>query len=244
MGRTGHSRGPKWPCDGEVPTNPDPVIDDRPKRGIPPYSLLTITSVFFDYLADPVTEVRTRPLESQLGERLRAIRHRRRATLIAVAERADISESFLSQIERGRAGASIATLQRIAGALGVSVADLFEPDVRGARPRVLRRERRPALAFGVLGRKFLLTPRPLENLEVFIAELDVGGATAEEAYTHGDSEELVVCLEGTIELHLGQEAHELGTGDSIFYRSSVPHRVVNSGNDVAEVMWIISPPSL
>ena len=113
-----------------------------------------------------------------------------------------------------------------------------------ARPRVLRRERRPALAFGVLGRKFLLTPQPLENLEVFVAELDAGGATAEEAYTHGDSEELVVCLEGTAELHLGEDVHELGPGDSIFYRSSVPHRVVNSGSETTEVMWVISPPSL
>lgn len=188
--------------------------------------------------------MRTRPLETDLGERLRSIRHRRRATLKEVADRADISESFLSQIERGRVGASIATLQRIAGALGVGVPDLFEPDGDHARPRVLRRERRPALAFGVLGRKFLLTPRPLENLEVFIAELDVAGATADEAYTHGDSEELVVCLEGAIELHLRDEVHELGSGDSIFYRSSVPHRVVNSGKDAAEVMWIISPPSL
>ena len=186
----------------------------------------------------------TESLESQLGARLRSIRQRRRGTLRAVAERAGISESFLSQIERGRAGASIATLQRIAGALGVSVADLFEPDGAAGRPRVLRRESRPTLAFGVLGRKFLLTPRPLENLEVFIAELDVGGATAEEAYVHGDSEELVVCLDGTIELHLGQEVHELGVGDSIDYRSSVPHRVVNAGDGVAEVMWVISPPSL
>jgi len=186
----------------------------------------------------------TESLESQLGARLRSIRQRRRGTLRAVAERAGISESFLSQIERGRAGASIATLQRIAGALGVSVADLFEPDGAAGRPRVLRRESRPTLAFGVLGRKFLLTPRPLENLEVFIAELDAGGATADEPYVHGNSEELVVCLDGTIELHLGQEVHELHAGDSIDYRSSVPHRVVNAGDGVAEVMWVISPPSL
>ena len=191
-----------------------------------------------------VSDGTSQTLEASLGNRLRSIRHRRRATLRAVADRAGISESFLSQLERGRAGASIATLQRIAGALGISVADLFEPDGARGRPRVLRRESRPTLAFGVRGRKFLLTPRPLENLEVFIAELEVGGATAEEAYTHGDSEELVVCLAGTIQLHLGQEVHELGAGDSIDYRSSIPHRVVNAGNGVAEVMWVISPPSL
>ena len=185
-----------------------------------------------------------RSLEAQLGARLRVIRHRRRGTLRAVAQRAGISESFLSQVERGQAAASIASLQRIAVALGVSVADLFEPDGARSRPRVLRRERRPTLPFGRLGTKFLLTPRPLENLEVFIAELDVGGATAEEPYTHGDSEELVVCLAGTIELYLGEELHQLEAGDSIDYRSAVPHRVVNAGDGVAEVMWVISPPSL
>jgi len=194
---------------------------------------------------DPNTATaRNRSLEAQVGKRLRAIRHRRRATLKAVAELAGLSESFLSQVERGRASASIASLGRIAAALGISVADLFEPDGAHARPRVLRRESRPTLALGNLGRKFLLTPRPLENLEVFIGELDPGGATADEPYTHGDSEELVVVLSGTVHLQLGADVHELRPGDSVDYRSSTPHRVVNVGSEVAEVMWIISPPSL
>ena len=126
----------------------------------------------------------------------------------------------------------------------MSVADLFEPDGVRTRPRVLRRESRPTLALGNLGRKFLLTPRPLENLEVFVGELDVGGATADEPYTHGDSEELVVVLSGVIHLQLGSELHELEAGDSIDYPSSIPHRVVNVGDEVAEVIWVISPPSL
>ena len=78
-----------------------------------------------------------------VGERLRAIRRLRRATLKTVADRAGLSESFLSQVERGRANASVASLQRIAAALGVNVTDLFEPNGSSARPRVLRRESRP-----------------------------------------------------------------------------------------------------
>jgi len=183
-------------------------------------------------------------LDAQVGARLRAIRRLRRATLKVVAERAGLSESFLSQVERGRASPSIGSLQRIATALGVTVADLFEPDGRRGRPRVLRRETRPQLALGTLGRKFLLTPRPLEHLEVFVAELDPGGSTADTPYTHGDSEELVVVLSGTIHLQLDSDVHELGPGDSIDYRSATPHRVVNASDEVAEVMWVISPPSL
>src|SRR4029077_20473121 len=88
---------------------------------------------------------RAQPDEVNVGERLRAMRHLRRATLKAVAERANLSESFLSQIERGRARASIASLTRIAAALGVNVSDLFEPNGSRTKPRVLRRGGRPAL---------------------------------------------------------------------------------------------------
>lgn len=179
-----------------------------------------------------------------VGERLREIRRLRRATLKTVADRAGLSESFLSQVERGRANASVGSLKRIAAALGVNVADLFEPNgSAGRRPRVLRREARPNLAFGTLGRKFMLTPRPLEHLQVIVGELDAGGSTGDEPYTHGDSEELLVVLEGVLSLQLGSEMYELSSGDSIDYRSSTPHRLVNIGGDPAEVMWIISPPS-
>jgi transcriptional regulator with XRE-family HTH domain len=180
--------------------------------------------------------------EIDVGERLRAIRRLRHCTLKTVADRSGLSESFLSQVERGRANASIASLRRIADALGVSVADLFEPG-GPPRPRVLRRADRPALNFGILGRKLLLTQRPLHHLEVFVGELGVGGSTGAEQYSHGDSEELFVVLAGAVQLELGDELHDLETGDSIDYRSSTPHRILNTGDDVAEVMWIISPPS-
>src|SRR2546421_2979480 len=180
--------------------------------------------------------------EVDVGERLRELRRFRRCTLRTVAERSGLSESFLSQVERGRSSASIGSLRRIAEALGISMADLFEPG--GARePKVLKRDERPALSFGILGRKLLLTPRPLRHLEVFAGELEVEGSTGPQPYAHGDSEELFVVLAGTVQLELGGELHELERGDSIDYRSSTPHRISNVGDELAEVMWIISPPS-
>ena len=167
----------------------------------------------------PVAAPSEKPAEINVGDRLRAIRHLRRATLKSIAERAGLSESFLSQVERGKTSASVASLAR------------------------MRRESRPALQFGNLGRKYLLTPRPLEHLEVFAAELDPGGSTGDEPYTHGDSEELFVVLSGRVHLQLGERLYELEQGDSIDYRSSIPHRVSNAGEEVAEVIWVISPPS-
>jgi transcriptional regulator with XRE-family HTH domain len=180
-------------------------------------------------------------VQSALGERLRAIRQLRRKTLKDVATGAGVSESFLSQLERGRTNATIATLQRLSSALGIEVSDLFTSSAE--RPRVLRREAREFVAWGELGGKALLTPKPFHSLEVVVARFEAGGSTGDEPYTHGDSEELLVVLEGVVSLQLGSEVFELSTGDSIDYRSSTPHRLVNVGGDPAEVMWIISPPS-
>jgi mannose-6-phosphate isomerase-like protein (cupin superfamily) len=70
-----------------------------------------------------------------------------------------------------------------------------------------------------------------------------GGSTGKERYTHGDSEEVLLVLSGTVRLELGERAFALVAGDSIDYRSSVPHRVVNVGATPAEALFVISPPS-
>ena len=187
----------------------------------------------------PLTETNGEP---ELGERLRAIRLLRRLTLREVAAAAGVSESFVSQLERGRTNGSVASLQRIATALGIEVSDLFASHTL-PRPRVLRREAREPIVWGHLGRKSLLTPKPFHSLEAVAAVFDPGGSTGDEPYTHGDSEELLLVLEGHVHVQLGRELLDLSKGDSVNYRSSTPHRVSNRGDEAAEVLFVISPPS-
>src|SRR3954454_10245860 len=189
----------------------------------------------------PPTAVANGAVHVELGERLRAIRQRRRKTLKEVAGAAGLSESFLSQLERGRTNATIATLQRLSTALGIDVSDLFAASAN--RPNVLRREARDFVNWGLLGRKALLTPKPFQALEVVVARFVPGGSSGGEPYTHGDSEELLVLVEGRVHVQLGDEIYEAGAGDSVHYQSSTPHRVANAGAGPAEVLFVISPPS-
>lgn len=182
------------------------------------------------------------PLEQSVGARLRSLRKARRLTLRDIAGRAALSESFLSQLERGQTGATIQSLQRISAALGVDVSDLFaSPQTSG--PQITRRGARHPVAWGTLGRKALLTPKSFEFLEVVAAEFEPGGSTGDALYTHGDSEELFLVLDGSIELELDGDTLSLAAGDSVHYRSSVPHRASNLGSERAEVLYVISPPS-
>ena len=89
----------------------------------------------------------------------------------------------------------------------------------------------------------MLTPKPFHSLEVVAAQFDAGGSTGDEPYTHGDSEEILLVIAGRVHVQLGAEINELETGDSITYQSSTPHRVSNAGDETAEVIFVISPPS-
>src|SRR6187549_1170608 len=66
-------------------------------------------------------------LGKRIGQRIRELRTQRpeRWTQEDLAERAKISVSFLSMIERGERVAHVETLAALAAALGVTLAELF-----------------------------------------------------------------------------------------------------------------------
>jgi DNA-binding NtrC family response regulator len=64
-------------------------------------------------------------LNELLGARLRALRKERALTLKQLGNKTSLSVSLISQIELGKSAASISTLQRLAGALGEPLSQLF-----------------------------------------------------------------------------------------------------------------------
>lgn len=179
---------------------------------------------------------------STVGRRVRAFRTARRMSLRRLGELTGTTASFVSQLERGLSGASVATLRRIADALGIRLPDLFEDDVAPGY-RVLERADRPAIPMSHGCRKTLLSRPPLHEFEVYAGEFEVGGSTGPEPYVHGGAHEMFLVLRGEVELTLGAERFVLREGDSIEYATSTPHRTVNIGKVPAETLWIIAPPT-
>jgi transcriptional regulator with XRE-family HTH domain len=180
--------------------------------------------------------------EPALGVRIRAFRQLRQLSVRGLAAEVGASPGFLSQLERGQANASVAMLRRIAGALGLMVADLFD-ERESVGPRVLRRGERPALPTAPLARKFLISRKPLRSIEAYVGEFEPGGTTGDEPYTHGASWELLLVIAGEVLDELDGTPYTLAAGDSLEYPTSMPHRVANLGESVAEVLWVISPPT-
>ncbi len=178
----------------------------------------------------------------QLGPRIRALRQARRLTLRDVADRAGVTESFLSQVERDVTSPSIATVQRIAGALELSIAQLFAEEASPGR--VVRREARKRIAYpGLKAVDEFLTANMAGRLQVILSTIEPGGGTGEEPYTHDSDEEVVVVLSGTLDLWVADEHYVLREGDAITFSSRLPHWNMNRGDRPATVLFCVTPPS-
>ena len=67
-----------------------------------------------------------------LGVSIRKIRQTKGISQGEMQKRTGILRSYLSRVENGHTVPSFATLQRLAGAMGVTLSDFFSPD--GAQP--------------------------------------------------------------------------------------------------------------
>lgn len=180
--------------------------------------------------------------ELQLGPRIRSLRQARQVTLRELAERAGVTESFLSQVEREVTSPSIASVQRIARALDLGIAELFTEEP--ARGRVVRAAERRRITYPGLGATDeFLTAGVNGRLQVILSTIEPGGGTGDEAYAHESDEEVVVVLAGRLELWVADEHHVLEAGDAITYASRLPHRNVNPGPGEATVLFCLTPPS-
>ncbi len=109
--------------------------------------------------------------EVDLGARIRALRLRQGLTLRELAARAGVTESFLSQVERGVASPSIASVQRIARALGHSIARLFSED-EPTGSLVREGERRRVTSPGLGAVDEFLTRSPDGRLQVILSTIE------------------------------------------------------------------------
>jgi len=184
----------------------------------------------------------TGTIEVDLGGRIRARRLARHETLRQLAAQAAVTESFLSQVERGVASPSIASVQRIARALDTSIAELFAADESAGT--VVRVDDRRRIVYQGLGAVDEFLTRGTDGrLQVIYTTIQPGGGTGDEAYAHDSDEEVVIVLDGSLELWVADEHYVLREGDTITHDSRLPHRNRNPGEVPARVLFCLTPPS-
>jgi transcriptional regulator with XRE-family HTH domain len=180
-----------------------------------------------------------------LGARIRHERQAAGLTVRKLAARISVSPSLISQIERGRATPSVATLWAIATELGLPVGDLFS-DAEAAlgtsaptTPVQLRQTRTAiTLAGGVRWER--LTPTPDHEVDFVYVVYPVGSESCPpDALTQHGGKEYGYVISGRLGVQIGFDEHTLRAGDSISFESHRPHRLWAIGKGPAVAVWTV-----
>jgi transcriptional regulator with XRE-family HTH domain len=173
-----------------------------------------------------------------VGERIRQLRLGLGLSVRALAAETGFSPSLISQVEHSRVMPSIGSLERIAMALGVSLSTFFaEPETHS--DGLVRANARQKLT-STWSPVSIEALRPMKGagmLEPVLIVMEPGGRSGKFPTAHA-GEKFVLVLDSEVTLTLGDEVHELRSGDAITFASAIPHQLENTGAGPAHVMTI------
>ena len=174
-----------------------------------------------------------------IGARIRELRILKGLTQEGLADRAELSKGFISQVERNLTSPSIATLMDILQCLGTDISDFFteQPEEQVVFHLSDYFEKTDT---ELLNKIEWIIPNAQKNvMEPILLTLQKGGATYPDNPHEG--EEFGYVLQGSVRIHLGKKIYKAKKGESFYYTPDKQHYLTSAAGAV--VLWVSSPPS-
>ena len=175
-----------------------------------------------------------------VGERIREVRTSRRISLSEISRGTGLSITFLSHLESGKSNVSVDNLRKIAEFLDIAMVQLFEWSQDFSKGVITRKAQgvRLKIARSTAYSESLIR-KSNSNIQATIF-VNPPGKGRNTPFSHC-GEEIVYIVKGSILFSLGDEKHKLRAGDSIYYRSELPHSWVNMGKKECTMIVFNSP---
>jgi transcriptional regulator with XRE-family HTH domain len=175
---------------------------------------------------------------TSIARSIKAHRAARGMSLGALSKASGLSKPLLSRLEAGEGNPSLETLWRLARAFDVTLATLLG-EADPPRTRLIRAEDGTSLTSeSGMGTRLVLAEGRTHRTEIHEIYL-LAGTEYRSRHMPG-TEELVMCLEGSLEVGPeGQEA-ELGKGDALWFPADLPHRYFS--REGAKALSLMSYP--
>ncbi len=177
-----------------------------------------------------------------IGAKLRRLRLSHNLTQEELADRAELSKGFISQVENNLTSPSIATLMDLLECLGSSLtaffSDAVDEKIVFSQEDLFTKEDEQALKGSIT---WLVPSAQKNQMEPMLVTLHQGGQT--QTIPPHDGEEFGYVLSGAIELVLGDKRHRVKAGESFCLHPKEPHYVMNRAKRAARFIWVSTPPS-
>mgnify|MGYP006266446495 CR=1 FL=1 len=183
--------------------------------------------------------------EVRVGEKIKALREKKGLSLKELADLTGFSTALLSQMENHLVSPSLGTIIKMARALSVRVGD-FLGETEGEPYTIVRKEERKKVSRFASkdGVKYGYSYESLgfekkdRHMEPFIVTLEPATVKTAKTSVH-DGEEFIFVLEGEMEVILGNHTDILYPGDSIYYDSTIPHRVQCHQDKITRILAVL-----
>lgn len=165
-------------------------------------------------------------VNARIARRVRALRDAQGFSLEVLAERSGVSRSNISLIERGQSSPTATVLDKLAAALGVTLASLFEDDTPpAAAPSPVARAAEQWVwtdpASGYIRRN--LSPAARSALQLVEVKFPAGQRVAYESGARDvEIQQQLWMMEGVMEVSVGKEQWRLEAGDCLAMRLDQP----------------------
>ncbi|MFH1995669.1 MAG: XRE family transcriptional regulator [Candidatus Omnitrophota bacterium] len=181
-----------------------------------------------------------------IGERIHKIRKEQNMTLSTLSEKSGVALATLSRIENGKMTGTLESHIKICEVLGVPLPELYS-DLTAERkqPELQTKEGRADIfVYDKRTTSEMLTTKVLDKkMMPILIKLEPQGATHNEETKRG-TEKFIFVLAGKIRVVVGEAAYELKRGDTLYFDSSIPHNLKNTGVVEAQLICVTSPPTL
>ena len=174
-----------------------------------------------------------------IEKKLKGLRIMKNLTQEELADRAELSKGFISQIERNLTSPSISTLMDILQCLGTDLKEFFS-DSEDSQIVFRKSDYFEKTDVELKNTIQWIIPNAQKNtMEPIYLTLEAGGSTCPD--TPHEGEEFGYILQGTVSIHLGNKTYKAKKGESFYYTADKTHFL--SSKNGATLIWVSSPPS-
>lgn len=176
----------------------------------------------------------------KIGYKIKTLRIAKGLTQEELADRAELSKGFISQIERDLTSPSISTLVDILQCLGTNLKDFFnnEEDEQIIFKQPDYFEKKDEELGNLI--EWIIPNAQKNEMEPIRLTLNPGGSTYPDLPHEG--EEFGYVISGNIQIHIGNKVHKAKKGESFYFTPSGKH-YIEAGKTGAILIWVSSPPS-
>ena len=174
-----------------------------------------------------------------IGLKLKELRILKGLTQEELADRAELSKGFISQLERNLTSPSIATLMDILQCLGTTLGEFFNesPEEQIVFGKADYFEKQDQELKNEI--KWIIPNAQKNVMEPIMLTLEPGGETYPDNPHEG--EEFGYILQGTVSIHLGNKIYKAKKGESFYIVPDKKHYLTSRSGAV--ILWVSSPPS-